>query len=63
MATEEPAQSTLLDLPDPCLLKVLQCCAAEDQRSLFSVARANSKLHQLAVTALLTAYTHSSKPT
>jgi hypothetical protein len=52
MATEEPAQLTLLDLPDPCLLKVLQCHAAGDQRSLFSAARAHSRLQQLAVMAL-----------
>jgi hypothetical protein len=35
----------LLALPDPCLLAVLQCCAC-DQRSLFSAARAHSRLHQ-----------------
>jgi hypothetical protein len=34
------------------LLKVLQCCAADDQRSLFSAARAHSRLQQLAVAAL-----------
>jgi hypothetical protein len=39
-------------LPDPCLLAVLQCCAADDQRSLFSAARAHSRLHQTAIAAL-----------
>jgi hypothetical protein len=42
----------LLQLPGPCLLAVLQCCAADDQRSLFSAARAHSRLHQAAVVAL-----------
>jgi hypothetical protein len=41
----------LLQLPDPCLVVVLQCCA-DDQRSLFSAARAHSRLHQAAVLAL-----------
>jgi hypothetical protein len=41
----------LLDLPDPCLLKVLQCCA-DDQRSLFNAARAHPTLHRAAVVAL-----------
>ena len=40
---------SLLDLPDPCLLAVLQCCAAANQRSLFSAARAHSRLHQAAL--------------
>jgi hypothetical protein len=56
MAREEPsaksAPSLLLALPDPCLLAVLQCCAADGQRSLFSAARAHSRLHQAAVLAL-----------
>ena len=55
MAREEPsaksAPSLLLALPDPCLLAVLQCCAADGQRSLFSAARAHSRLHQAAVLA------------
>jgi hypothetical protein len=42
----------LLALPDACLVKVLQCCAADEQRSLFSAARSHSRLHQAAVTAL-----------
>ena len=46
-----PAHSLLLDLPDPCLLTVLQCCADEIV-SLFSAARAHSRLHQAAVLAL-----------
>jgi hypothetical protein len=52
MATEEPVQSSLLDLPDPCLLKVLQCCAADDQCSVLSAARSHSRLHQFAVASL-----------
>ena len=40
----------LLQLPDACLLAVLQCCA-DDPRSLFSAARAHSRLHQAAVLA------------
>jgi hypothetical protein len=39
-------------LPDSCLLEMLRCCAAEDQRSLFNAARAHSRLHQAAVLAL-----------
>jgi hypothetical protein len=41
-----------LHLPDSCLLEMLRCCAAEDQRSLFNAARAHSRLHQAAVLAL-----------
>ena len=52
MARKELAPSPLLELPDACLLAVLQCCAANDPRSLFSAARAHSKLHQAAVVAL-----------
>ena len=44
--------SLLLALPDPCLLAVLQCLAADDQRSLLSAARSHSRLHQAAVAAL-----------
>jgi hypothetical protein len=44
--------SLLLALPDPCLLTVLQCCAAEDRCSLFSAARAHSRLHHAATVAL-----------
>jgi hypothetical protein len=40
----------LLELPDPCLLAVLQFCA-DEQDSLFSAAWAHSRLHQ-AVLAL-----------
>jgi hypothetical protein len=49
---ESAAVLSLLDLPDPCLLAVLQCVAADDQRSLFSAARAHSRLHQAAAAAL-----------
>jgi hypothetical protein len=42
----------LLDLPDACLLAVLQCCAVSDQRSVISAAQAHSRLHQAAVEAL-----------
>jgi hypothetical protein len=45
-------ESLLPELPDPCLLAVLQCCAANDQGSLCSAARAHSRLHQAAVLAL-----------
>jgi hypothetical protein len=41
---------SLLQLPDACLLAILQCCA-DNQRSLFSAARAHSRLHQAAVLA------------
>ena len=45
-------ESCLLALPDPYLLAVLQFCAADDQCSLFSAARAHNRLHQAAVLAL-----------
>jgi hypothetical protein len=51
----------LLALPDPCLLRVLQCCAADDHRSLFNAARAHSKLHQAAVVALRSITLHVSQ--
>jgi hypothetical protein len=41
----------LLQLPDPCLLAVLQCLT-DDPVSLFSAARAHSRLNQAAVVAL-----------
>lgn len=44
--------SLLLDLPDPCLLSVLQCCAASGPRCLLSAARTHSRLHQAAGSAL-----------
>jgi hypothetical protein len=44
------ASVTLNQLPDPCLLAVMHCCA-DDLRSLFSAARAHSRLHQAAVLA------------
>ena len=52
---------SLTDLPDPCLLEVLQCLADDNtcnQQSLFRAARAHSRLHQAAVTVLrsVTAY-------
>jgi hypothetical protein len=43
--------SPLLQLPDPCLLAVLQYCA-DDPHSLFSAARGHSRLHQAAVQTL-----------
>jgi hypothetical protein len=52
MASEASAPSLLLALPDLCLVAVLQCCAVADQHSLFSAARAHSRLHQAAVLAL-----------
>ena len=51
MERQAPAPSLLL-LPDSCLLAVLQCCAADDLCSLFSVARVHSKLRQVAAAAL-----------
>jgi hypothetical protein len=56
MASKE-APMQLLQLPDPCLLRVLQCCA-NDLPSLFSAARAHSRLQQASVLALssITAY-------
>ena len=45
MAEEDPTQ--LLALPNACLSAVLQCCAG-DLRSLFSAARAHSRLRQVA---------------
>jgi hypothetical protein len=42
----------LLALPDNCLLAVLQCCAAHNLRTLFSAARADSRLHQADLGAL-----------
>jgi hypothetical protein len=52
MSQQQSAPFPLLALPDPCLLVVLQCCATTDQLSLFSVARAHSRLHQAAVAVL-----------
>ena len=52
MASEESAQCLLLALLDPCLVAILQCCAADDQRSLFSAARAHSRLRQAAAVVL-----------
>ena len=55
MASWGPAQSLLLALPDPCLLAVLHYTYGDscydhdkDARSLFSAARAHSRLHQAA---------------
>ena len=50
MQHEFQSASLLLQLPDPCLLEVLRCCA-DDPRSLFSAARAHSRLRQAAVLA------------
>lgn len=47
------APSPLLALPDPCLVAVMQCCAASDMHSLFSAARPHSRLHQAAALAPL----------
>jgi hypothetical protein len=52
--SEEKSQLSLVDLPDPCLLAVLRCCAADDRVSLCSAARSHSRLHQAAVAALST---------
>ena len=45
---QEPGHCSLIALPDACLLEVLQLCAANDLRSVFSAARAHSRLHQAA---------------
>jgi hypothetical protein len=50
--------SWLLALPDPCLLLVLQCFAADDYRSLFNAARAHSRLHQAAVRSITASVRH-----
>jgi hypothetical protein len=50
MADAESAP-LLLQLPDTCLLAVLQCLA-DDPASLCSAARAHSRLHQAAVLEL-----------
>mgnify|MGYP001807265084 CR=1 FL=1 len=50
MTTRQSVPS-LLQLPDPCLVVVLRCCA-DDPRSMCSAARAHSRLHQAAVVAL-----------
>lgn len=55
MARKEPATS-LLDLPDNCLLAVLQFCADDDLCTLFSAARSHSRLHQAAAAALDSIY-------
>ena len=52
MACNDPATSLLLALPDPCLLAVMQCCAVQSYRRLFSAARAHSRLRQMAMTSL-----------
>jgi hypothetical protein len=46
------APSMLLALPDPCLLAVLQHCADSDQKSVFSAARAHSRLRAAATEVL-----------
>jgi hypothetical protein len=50
MASDTQTESLLVQLPDACLLAVLQFCA-DDPRSLFSAARAHSRIHQAAVLA------------
>lgn len=53
-AAQEPAQPLpLLELPDACLLAVMQCFAdAEDYFTLFTVGNLHSRLYQAAVEAL-----------
>jgi hypothetical protein len=46
----QQSDSRLLQLPDACLLAVLRYCT-DNPRSLFSVARANTRLHQAAASA------------
>jgi hypothetical protein len=53
MAREKSKERPLLlALPDDCLLAALHYCSADYQRSLFSVTRAHSRLHQAAAAAL-----------
>lgn len=56
--------SRLLQLPDACLEEVLRCCA-DDPRSLFSGARAHSRLHKAAVLAassISVTFSHHQQP-
>ena len=53
MPTGEPAPSLLLELPQECLLAVLQCLAPDDLRSLFSAARAHPTLRKAAAAVAL----------
>lgn len=46
------SESVLLELPEPCLLAVLRRCADDSPRSLFSAARAHSRLQQAAAAVL-----------
>lgn len=48
---DEAAALPLLQLPEPCLLAVLRYCA-DEPRSLFSAARAHSRLRQAAAVAM-----------
>jgi hypothetical protein len=50
MDCEPQSVPLLLQLPDSCLLAMLRCCA-DEPHSLFSAARAHSRLHQAAVLA------------
>jgi hypothetical protein len=57
MASLESEPCLLLSLPDPCLVAVLRYTCGnddyhKDSRSLFSAARAHSRLHQAAVQAV-----------
>jgi hypothetical protein len=56
-STTPTAAFKLLQLPDACLLRVLQCLVADNdyqfnQRSLFSAARAHTRLHAVAAEVL-----------
>lgn len=54
MASTEPTPCPLLQqqLDDNCLDKFVQCCAANDPFSMFSVSKAHSRLHKAAAAAL-----------
>lgn len=52
MATGHSAAS-LVQLPGPCLVAVL-CCCAGDPRSIFNAARAHSRLQQAAGVVITT---------
>jgi hypothetical protein len=45
-------KSLLLALPDPCLLKVLECCAQDGPQSLLNLAMPHNRLQQAAVSVL-----------
>jgi hypothetical protein len=55
--TADESAASLLQLPDPCLVAVLRCCA-DNPTSVCSAAKAHSRLHQAATTALSSIQLH-----